>query len=145
MSLKEIKDLNKIFSLLNSFNDFYDCLKSLSENKKLNVKRNNDKITLILFVEVLLKYNEIQIELFPEKKDLDLNIKEIWHALTNMKEEISFLKKENEKLNKDVEFLKQENKELRNTIKEQNKEILNLNEDIHFIDMTTIIKKMKEV
>ncbi len=62
-----------------------------------------------------------------------------------MKEEISFLKKENEKLNKDVEFLKQENKELRNTIKEQNKEILNLNEDIHFIDMTTIIKKMKEV
>ena len=44
-----------------------------------------------------------------------------------------------------VEFLKQENKELRNTIKEQNKEILNLNEDIHFIDMTTIIKKMKEV
>ena len=93
MKFKEIKDLNKVFSLLNSFNDFYDFLKSLSETKKINMKKSNDKISLIFFVEVLLKQSEIQIDLFPEKKDLELNIKEIYQELINMKSEINFLKK----------------------------------------------------
>ena len=99
MNFKEIKDLNKVFSLLNSFNDFYDYLKSLSNNKKLNIKKNNDK-----FVEVLLKKQEIVIDLIPEKKNLDLSIKEIYKELLNMKEEINCLKNENKKLNNDVEF-----------------------------------------
>ena len=30
MTLKEIKELNNVFSILSSFNDFYDYLKSLS-------------------------------------------------------------------------------------------------------------------
>ena len=141
MKFKEIKDLNKVFSLLNSFNDFYDFLKSLSETKKINMKKSNDKISLIFFVEVLLKQSEIQIDLFPEKKDLELNIKEIYQELINMKSEINFLKKENQKLNNDIDLLKKENKELRNKINEQNKEILDLNEDIYYTNMTDLIKK----
>ena len=48
MSFKEIKELNVIiiFQALNSFNDFYDYLKSLSENKKINIRKNNDKISI---------------------------------------------------------------------------------------------------
>ena len=141
MKFKEIKDLNKVFSLLNSFNDFYDFLKSLSETKRINMKKSNDKISLIFFVEVLLKQSEIQIDLFPEKKDLELNIKEIYQELINMKSEINFLKKENQKLNNDIDLLKKENKELRNKINEQNKEILDLNEDIYYTNMTDLIKK----
>ena len=121
MSFKEIKELNIIFNALNSFNDFYDYLKSLSENKKLNIKKNNDK-----FVEVLLKKQEIVIDLIPEKKNLDLSIKEIYKELLNMKEEINCLKNENKKLNNDVEFLKNENKKLNNDVallKNENKEL----------------------
>ena len=43
MTLKEIKELNNIFIVLNSFNDFYDYLKSLSNNHKLNIIKNNVK------------------------------------------------------------------------------------------------------
>ena len=141
MRFKEIKDLNNNFALFNSFNEFYDYLKSLSENKKLSVKRNSDRITLILYVVVSLNYNEIQINLFPGKKDVDLNIEEIWQAITNMEDEINFLKKENEKLKKEVDFLKKENKELRSTTKEKSKETVTSNEDTYNIDMTNLIKE----
>ena len=39
MNLKEIKDLNIVFSDMNSYNDFFNYLKSLSNNKKLNLKK----------------------------------------------------------------------------------------------------------
>ena len=114
MSFKEIKDLNKGFSLLNSINDFYDYLKVLSENKKINIKKDEEKISLTLFVEVLLKKEKIEINLYPGKIDLDLNIKNICKELIYIKERI-----------KDIEILKNENKELK---EKQNKEINNLRE-----------------
>ena len=55
MSLKEIKELNNLFNVLNSFNDFYDYLKSLSNNHTLCFIKDNNKITIIFYVEVLLK------------------------------------------------------------------------------------------
>ena len=64
MSFKEIKELNIIFQALNSFNDFYDYLKSLSKNKKLNIRKNNDKISLILFVEILLRRGANRFQIF---------------------------------------------------------------------------------
>ena len=45
-----------------------------SENKKLIVKKRNDRISIIFYVEILLKQQEIVIDLFPIKKDVDLNI-----------------------------------------------------------------------
>ena len=45
MSFKEIKDLNIIFQALNSLKDFYDYLKSLSDNKKLSIQKGNNKIS----------------------------------------------------------------------------------------------------
>ena len=74
MSFQEIKGLNKVFTLLDSFNDFYEYLKTLSENKKLNLKKINDKITIIFSVEVLSKQQEIEIDLFPSRKDINANI-----------------------------------------------------------------------
>ena len=46
MTLKSIKDLNIIFNVLNSFKDFYDYLKSLSNSHKLNIIKDNDKKTI---------------------------------------------------------------------------------------------------
>ena len=85
MSFKEIKQLNNIFNVLNSFNDFYDYLKSLSNNNKLNIQKENDKITIIFYVEVLLKQEKIEIDLYPTKKDINLTIKEIFQELLNIK------------------------------------------------------------
>ena len=70
MNFQKIKCLNKIFDLFNSLKDFFDYLKKLSQNKKIGIKKLNDKIILILSIEVLLKQQEIEIELFPVKKIL---------------------------------------------------------------------------
>ena len=113
MSFKEIKELNVQFQVLNSFQDFYDYLNSLSNNNKLNIKKSNDKISIIFSVEVLLKQHSIEIDLFPEKLDLELNAKEIWEELINIKEkikEIEKLKNENLEFKKEIDNLKNENK-----------------------------------
>ena len=133
LTLEEIKNLNQVFYILNSIKDFSDYLKKLSENKKLNIRKNNDKISLILNVEVLFKQKIIEIDLFLKKKDLDLSLKEIFDELLSIKDkikEIDILKSENQELKKenkdlkiDVEKLKNENKEIKSIIEKQNKEI----------------------
>jgi len=100
MSFKEIKDLNIIFQALNSLKDFYDYLKSLSENKKLSIKKGNNKISIILYVDILMKQQTIEIELFSTKKDIDLNIKEIWEELINIKEKMKVNNEEIDQLKK---------------------------------------------
>ena len=144
MSFKEIKDLNKGFSLLNSINDFYDYLKILSENKKINIKKDENKISIILFIEVLLKKEIIEINLYPGKIDLDLNIKNICKEIIYIKEKINdidILKNENkelkEKQNKEINKLKEkenEINELKEKIEKQNKEINNLKEKLNEIN-----------
>ena len=149
MSLKEIKDLNIIFQVLNSFNDFYDYLKLLSNNKKLNIKKYNDKITINFFVEVLLKQQYIEIDLFPSKKNIEPNIKEIWEELLNIKnimkennKEIELLKREDTNKTVEIITLKYENKELKEKIEKQNEEIKNLNSK--FNNLMNEFMKMKE-
>ena len=88
MSFKEIKELNKVFYILNSFNDFYDYLKQLSNNNKLNINKTNDRITLIFYVEVLLKQQKIEIDLYPSKRDINLSIEEIFQNTFSLKDEI---------------------------------------------------------
>jgi len=119
MSLKQIKELNSIFTILNSFNDFYDYLKSLSNSHKLNIIKDNDKITILFYVEVLLKQQKIEIDLYPTKKNLDLSIKEIYQELLNIKnkiKEIDNLKNANNNLTKENNNFKNENINLKNKI-----------------------------
>jgi len=97
MSFKEIKELNKVFHALNSINDFYEYLKLLSNNKKLNIKKNEEKITIILNIEVLLKEEIIEINLNKGKIDLNINIKNICKELIYIKEKI-----------KDIDIIKNE-------------------------------------
>ena len=146
MTLKEIKELNNVFLSLTSFNDFYDYLKSLSNNHKLNIKKDDNKITLIFYVEVLLKQQKIEIDLYQTKNDINLNIKEIYQELFNIKNkikeidtlkiennalknklnefnnEMNIIKNENNKLNNEIDTLKKNNKQLNseiNTMKEE--------------------------
>ena len=63
--------------------------------------------------------------------------------LLNIKGEIDFLKKQNEKLNNEVATMKKEHKDLLNKVKEQNEEIINLKEDIFNLS-NRIMKKDEE-
>ena len=119
MRFHNIKELHKSFNSLKSCTNFYEYLKTLSDNEKLNIKKYNDKISLIIYLEVESKQENIEIDLFIGKQDLDFNMQII-------SKEINNLKKENEKLNKEINNLKKENEKLKITINNLKKEeILN--------------------
>ena len=122
ISFKEIKKLNKVFHDLNSFKEFYDYLKSSVDKEKLNIKIYNDKITIIIYLEVLFKQENVEIDLFIGKQDIDLNMEIISKELLNIKENEIY--KINKDLNKVINYLKQENEKL-------NEKINNLDEEIN--------------
>ena len=139
MSFKELKN---IYIKLKSFNDFYEHLKQLTNNYNLNIKKSNDKITLIIKPKV------IEIDLYKTKKDINLNIEEIFQELINLREkikdidklknennnlktkmegiinEMNIIKEENKKLNKEIDILK-----LNNNKNKLNNEIYNIKEE----------------
>ena len=115
LNLKEIKELSKAFYLINSIKNFYDYLKSLSDNKKLNIKKSKDTITLILLVEILLEKQNIEIDLFQAKINKDSYMQNILQELKNKKYLINCLEEENKELKKEIEALRKENEELKET------------------------------
>ena len=160
MRLKEIKELNYIFNILKSSYEFYDYLKQLSNNNKLNIKKSDDKITIIFYIEVLLKQQLCEIDLYPTKKDINLNIKELYQEISNMKDknkEIDDLKIENQNLKRKIELIindmnkiTNENNDLKNKIdeiysemkliKDENKK---LNNEINNIKLYNAQSKLK--
>ena len=121
ISFKEIKELNKIFYDLNSFDEFYNYLKSLSDREKLNIKIYNDKISIIIYLEVLFKQKNVEIDLFIGKQDIDFNMEIISKELLNIKE--NEINKLNEQLKKEINNLKKKNEELIQEIGTLKKEI----------------------
>ena len=129
MNFTELVNLHQAFNLFNSFSDFYKFLKASSDKKSISIKQSNDKISLIFNVEVLLEKQIVIIDLFQTKKEFDLNIKEIYHELFDIKQSMEalikdnqYLKEENKKINEDINKLKIENEQLRKKFEEQNKE-----------------------
>ena len=123
MNLKQIKNLNKAFNIFSTFNDFYNYLKSLTDIKKLNIQKEKDKLSII--------NQEIKIDLIASKKDSEINIKDIYEELINIKEkikEIDIIKKENIELKKRIDILEKDNQKLNienKSLKNESEIILN--------------------
>jgi len=142
LSFNEIKELHKLFSILNSCNEFLDYFKSALENKKINIKKDIEKLIINISVEYFFKNSIIEIPLLEQKINLQDFSKEICKEISIIKETIKELKKnmvdKNEynilldKINKqktEISDLKEENKKLKNEIGE----ILRFKEEIKSI------------
>ena len=132
MNFKELINLHKVFNFINSFSDFYKFLKATSDKNSINIKVDTDKISLVFNVEILLEKQIVTIDLYPTKKDIDLDIKEIYLELFNIKKSLDILtsdnqslKEDNKKLNDEINKLKNENEQLKNKLEEQDKESKN--------------------
>ena len=158
MSLKEIKEkeTHNLLIGLNTCGEFSDYLKALSEMKKLLLIKKEDKINMIFTVEYLLKKHDIEIDLFPEKINIDEIIKELCKEVNGLKEEVKNLKKgvninlekENKELKNSIEQLKNENINLKNEIKEIKKILEPINkkfqEDKIIINSKSVIMRENE-
>ena len=142
MDLKEIreKETHNLLMGLNTCGEFSDYLKALSEMKKLLLIKKENKLNMCFTVEYLLKKHNIEIDLLPEKINVDDVIKELCKEVNILKEEVKNLKKcKNENLEK-------ENQELKNSIELLKKENINLKEEIKEIKkiLEPINNKFKE-
>ena len=173
MSLKEIrqKEPQQLFSGLKSCKEFLDYLKTLSEMKRLSIIKKEEQLYINFTAEYFVKKYNIEFELFPEKMNLELIIKDICDEIKLIKNKINVgnqnintnndledkIKDLIDIHNKDINSLKKENETLKNEIinlKNQNESLieqinkiniilnpLNKSSDIDIIKLSVIIEK----
>ena len=113
MKLNEIKQIHKAFYILNSCNEFYEYIKTLSQKKEIKIKKVNNNLSINFFIEILFKKEQIEIKLFPnENKKLYLNVNDIFDELFVLKDKITYF--ENNYLKKDNDILEKIIKEILN-------------------------------
>ena len=115
MSLNELKNLHKNFSLINSCFDFSEYLKKLCQNNQLFINNKNENEMILSFTsEYLLNVEIIEIILLPDRINIEKKLKEACN-------EIEFLKKKLKNLENKNDELQKENNYLNNKINEINK------------------------
>ena len=115
MSLNELKNLHKNFSLINSCFDFSEYLKKLCQNNQLFVNNKNENERILSFTsEYLLNVEIIEIILLPDRINVEKKLKEACNEIEFLKQKIKNLENKNDELQK-------ENKSLNNKINEINK------------------------
>jgi hypothetical protein len=133
--LKELKDSIKgNDEFMNKNFDIYNYFKNLSNDKKLNIKKDKN-IILLIISSVDLNGHEVSgvIQLSPRKNDINMTINDIYIELKYLKEKI-----------KDIDSLKNENKILKGKIEAQDKEIKYLKNKINNISNKSVIIKEDE-
>jgi len=115
MSLNELKNLHKNFSLINSCFDFSEYLKKLNQNKQLFINNKNENEMILSFTsEYLLNVEIIEIILLPDRINVEKKLKEACNEIEFLKQKIKNLENKNDELQK-------ENNCLNNKINEINK------------------------
>ena len=134
LSLDELKQIHKIFLVINSCREFIDYIKALIENNKLAIKKIIDnKVIIELMVEYLFKQNVIKIDLISKKINFELIAQDLYKKISiltenfksletnyqNIVQENKNIKEENKNIKEELQKIKGENK----NIKEENKNI----------------------
>ena len=139
LAFNELKELNKVFSMLSSCQEFLDYMKALISNKKLLIKNTAENQMSIEFIaEYLLKQNIISFGLTQKKfnlelisqnlykkvssltknlKNLENNYQEIVSQCNNIKETTKKIQEENQLLKEENKILREENKNIKEEIK----------------------------
>ena len=111
-SLNEIKSLHKMFSSISSFNEFFDYINNLSINNRISIQKKEGFIIINLEAEYLFKKYNIQMKLFKEKLDIELNFINVFKQLTGLKNLIKTIYNENKILKEELAQKKNEIKKL---------------------------------
>ena len=154
LAFNELKELNKVFSMLSSCQEFLDYMKALISNKKLLIKNTAENQMSIEFIaEYLLKQNIISFGLTQKKfnlelisqnlykkvssltknlKNLENNYQEIVSQCNNIKETTKKIQEENQLLKEENKIIREENKNIKEEIKNVIERMNNLENIINF-------------
>jgi hypothetical protein len=136
LTLSELKQIHKIFSMFNSCQDFLDYMKALIENKKLAINNTlENQITIELIVEYLFKQNIIKIDLNKKKVNFEIIAKDLYKKISSLNENYLNIIQENKNI-------KEENKNLNKENKNLNEEIKNVKDRVN--DLENVINLLKK-
>ena len=125
VSLNEIKQMHKLFSLFTSGQEFVDYIKAMNENNKILIKPlNENQISIELIVEYLFKQNVIKIELLHKKVNFDLVAQDLYNKISVVTENFKTLEMNYQKIVEENKNIKLENKSMKediNILKGENK------------------------
>ena len=117
LTLNELKQIHKIFSMFNSCQDFLEYMKALIENNKLVINNVLDsQITIELIVEYLFKQNIIKIDLNKKKVNFELIAKDLYKKISSLNQNYLNVIQENKDMKKEINNLKEENKNVKDRI-----------------------------
>ena len=144
LTLDELKNIDKLFSKFVSFKEFIDYIKPIISNKKLFIKKLQDKakISLELTVDNHPKDIFIKIDLYKKKINFELIARELFKKLSILNESFKSLENNYKDLKEENQTFKDENKNLKEEIKTIKKE----NEDIknRMMNLEKIINQNKQ-
>jgi len=148
LALKEIKDSesHQIF-MPYSCKEFIDYLKALSEKKKISLTIKQNIIFINLDCEFLFKKKLIEIELFPEEKNFESIVKELYKEVSSENLVLKNKVDELEKQMKEFQKLIEPNISI-NKLKLSNKSVImkeNEFEMVHLAIKSRINKEIKEL
>ena len=107
LTLDELRQIHKIFSMFNSSQEFIDFMKALINNKKISIKyENENKISIEFIVEYLYKQNTIEIDLNKKNINFELIARDLY-------KQISILNINYKNIVKENKILKEENKSIK--------------------------------
>ena len=122
-NLEELRNIHKSFRVFDNINEAVTNIQVIFEEKKVNIKKENDNIFLILKIPKISKGEDlISIEL--SKKSLSLE-----ESNENLYKEVSEVKNKIEENKNRIELLEKENKNYKNEINELKNEIFTLKEE----------------
>ena len=143
LTLEELKQKNKIFSMFNSCQEFLDYIKVLIENKKLSIKTTKEnQIIIELIVEYLYKQNIIQLNLSQKQLNMNLIVKDLYNKISTLNEKYTKLIEENNITKEQIKSIREENKNIREENKNLKEENMKLNEKLKML--IDDIKNLKE-
>ena len=134
LTLNELKQIHKIFSMFNSSKEFIDFMKAIIDNKKISIKSvNENKISIEFIVEYLYRQNTIEIDLNKKKVNFELIAQDLYKKISTLNFNYKNLVEENKILKEENKSIKERLSNLENIlgsfkqgeIKEKNKNIKN--------------------
>ena len=127
LTFDDLKQIHKVFLMLNSSQDFIEYIKALIENNKITIiKEDENKISIKMIVEYLLKQNTIQLDLKLKKMNLEIVVKDMLKQIIDLNNRLKKVESDYTELKEENKSLKEENK----IVKENNIKMLKYIESI---------------
>ena len=164
LTLNEIKQKHKIFSVLESFKDFIEIIKESINKQKLSIKIIDEKrLELEIIAEYFFRKDPIQFEIKKKQINFELITKNLYNKISiltenfknleirynNIIEENKSFKEENEKIKERLTILENKINSSKNEINEQNnnnneKKEISINSVIMNEELNMVLSAIKQ-